>query len=294
MRLLPVVLAQSPARDPKTATGELRSEVATLHAEFPQAKAFIYPEYHTCRVSSLPNERRAAYEQVAEPLDGPRVTALCAAAAESGIWLVAGTVIEKGPRGELFNTAVVCSPAGELASYYRKAFPWRPFEPFTPGTGFTVFDIPDIGRAGLAICYDLWFPEVARQLAWMGAEVIVYPTQTSTSDRDQELVLAQAAASANQVFVVSVNAAMPDGVGRSIIADPEGIVRVAAPSEAPAVVTDVLDLDAVTRVRTLGTRGLNRMWSQLRAGDPPLRLPVYGGAIDPATWHPQRRGESDE
>jgi predicted amidohydrolase len=284
-----LVVAQAPARDPGSASEELCEDVARLHVEFPEAKMLLYPEYHTCRVQKLPSGLRAAYESIAEPLDGPRVQVLCAAAAEAGVWLVPGTVIEAGSNGELFNTAIICSPQGELAGYYRKAFPWRPFEPFTPGTEFTVVHVPGIGKIGLGICYDLWFPEVARQLAWMGADVIIYPAQTSTSDRDQELVLARAAAIANQVFVVSVNAAAPDGVGRSIVVDPEGIVRVVAPSEAPATVTDVLDLDAVTRVRSLGTRGLNRVWAQMRDDDPALPLSVYDGAMTPGNWRP--RGE---
>lgn len=290
MRALPVVLAQVPSRDPATAVDQLRDQVLALRAEFPQTRMFVYPEYHCCRVVSDPPSRRVAYEKIAEPLDGPRVQALCALAAEVGVWLVPGTVVEAGPGGEVFNTAIACSPEGELVASYRKAFPWRPFEPSTPGTEFTVFDVPEVGRVGLAICYDLWFPEVARQLAWMGAEVLVYPTLTSTADRDQELVLARAAAIANQVFVVAVNGGAPSGVGRSIVVDPEGIVRVEAPSEAPTVMTDVLDLDAVTRVRTFGTRGLNRMWSQMSENDQPLPLPVYGGAITPATWQPGATG----
>jgi predicted amidohydrolase len=103
-------------------------------------------------------------------------------------------------------------------------------------------------------------------------------------DRAQELVLARANAIVNQVFVISVNAAAPVGVGQSLVVDPEGLVRVAAPSEAPTVLTDVLDLDHVTRAREFGTAGLNRLWNQFRPGDEPLALPLYEGRIDPARW----------
>lgn len=285
MRPLPIVVAQAPARDPSSATRDLREEVRGLCADFPDTRLVVYPEYHTCRVRGDPHDRRRSYEGLAEPLDGPRVQELCALAKEAGVWLLPGTIIERGPRGELFNTAVLCSPDGDLAGSYRKAFPWRPFEPFDPGDEFTVVDLPGIGRIGLAICYDLWFPEVARSLAWMGADLLVYPAQTSTCDREQELVLARAAAIANQVFVLSVNAAAPDGTGRSLVVDPEGLVRVQAPSETATVLTDVVDVDSVERVRTHGTCGLNRLWSQVRPGDPPLPLPVYGGAITPERWH---------
>ena len=135
-------------------------------------------------------------------------------------------------------------------------------------------------------------PEVSRHLAWMGAEVIVVPTLTPTSDRPQELVLTQANAIANQVFVVSVNGAAPYGTGRSLIVDPEGLVRHQA-GEGATVISDVLDLDAVTRVRRYGTAGLNRMWQQFRDGDQALELPLYGGRIDSTTWRCRgRRAQS--
>ncbi len=72
-------------------------------------------------------------------------------------------------------------------------------------------DLAGIGRVGLNICYDAWFPEVSRQLAWMGAEVILNVVKTTAPDRRQELVLAKANAIVNQVFVVSVNCAGPAG-----------------------------------------------------------------------------------
>jgi hypothetical protein len=93
--------------------------------------------------------------------------------------------------------------------------------------------------------------------------------------------------------VVSLNAAAPVGTGQSIVVDPEGLVRVQAPSEAPANLTDVIDLDEVERVRTYGTCGLNRLWSQFRPEDPVLELAVYRGSIDPTAWEPasQTAGE---
>jgi len=117
----------------------------------------------------------------------------------------------------------------------------------------------------------------------MGAEVIVVPTLTPTSDRPQELVLTQANAIVNQVYVVSVNGAAPYGTGRSLIVDPEGLIRHQA-GEGATVISDVLDLDAVRRVRRYGTTGLNRMWSQFRNDDEALELPLYNGRVHPATW----------
>jgi predicted amidohydrolase len=136
---------------------------------------------------------------------------------------------------------------------------------------------------GLSICYDSWFPEVARHLAWMGAEVIISPTLTTTIDRAQELVLARAQSIANQVFFVSVNGAAPGGCGQSLVVDPEGVVRAQA-GEAATVLTDVLDLGQVETVRRYGTSGLNRMWQQLSPEDSVIELPLYDGRIDPMTW----------
>ena len=79
--------------------------------------------------------------------------------------------------------------------------------------------------------------------------------------------------------------------GRSLVVDPEGIVRVEA-GEAPTVLTDVLDLDHVSTVRRYGTSALNRMWQQMEPGDMPIELPLYRGRIDPDTWLPvDGRGE---
>ena len=137
-----------------------------------------------------------------------------------------------------------------------------------------VFDMEGIGRAGLMICYDGWFPEVARHLSWMGAEVILQPTATGTSDRDQELVLARANAIVNQSYVVNVNMGGRPGPGRSIICDPEGHpLQVAGDGEE--YLTEVLDLDAVTRAREYGSVGLNRMWAQLEDEGRALAFPLY-------------------
>jgi len=148
-------------------------------------------------------------------------------------------------------------------------------------------DLAGIGRVGLNICYDAWFPAVSRQLAWMGAEVILNVVKTTTPDRRQELVLAKANAIVNQVFVVSVNCAGPTGKGLSIIVDPEGNTIAAADDDAPVLLTAKLDLAAVEHVRTHGTENLNRPWSQFRDGEDAVELPVYQGRISPATWAPQ-------
>ncbi|HVL54263.1 MAG TPA: carbon-nitrogen hydrolase family protein, partial [Vitreimonas sp.] len=174
---------------------------------------------------------------------------------------------------------------------YRKVFPWRPWETSAAGTEFTVFDVDGVGRLGLMICYDGWFPEVSRQLAWLGAEVLVQVTATPTSDREQEIVLARANAIANQVYVVNVNMGGRPGPGRSVIVDPEGhVLQMAGDGEEQ--LSEVLDLDVVTRVREYGSVGLNRLWEQLDAEGPGLPLPMYGGAA--IQRRPATRRDSNE
>ncbi|GHH87496.1 hydrolase [Streptomyces sulfonofaciens] len=288
-RPLPIAVVQAPPRPAAEPVSGFAEEVGRLVERFPQTRLAAFPELHLCGVDGPPGRTEEQMRDAAVPLTGRRVAELGELAGDLGIWLLPGSICERGPEGELFNTALAFSPDGRLAASYRKVFPWRPYEPFAPGDRFVVLDVPEAGRVGFAICYDAWFPEVGRQLAWMGAEVIVNPVMTTTGDRAQELVLARANAIVNQVFVVSVNTAGPVGTGRSLVVDPEGRVRTEAPDAGATVLTDVLDLDDVTRVRTFGTAGLNRMWSQFTDADAPVDLPLYGGRIDPRTWSPAHR-----
>jgi predicted amidohydrolase len=194
----------------------------------------------------------------------------------------------------VYNTALVFNPAGELVSFYRKIFPWRPSEPFTMGNEFSVFELPGLGRVGLNICYDIWFPEITRQLTWMGAELIVNLVRTTTPDRKQELVLVQASSIVNQVYILSINAAAPIAVGRSIVTDPDGdIVEQALDDSNLFIYTDI-DFDRVAQIRSQGTAGVNRMWEQFLPHDPDINLPIYAGRINPRTWRPGMMNSNKE
>ena len=66
---------------------------------------------------------------------------------------------------------------GEVVGRYDKIFPFYPYETgVTGGDEFLIFDVPDVGRFGITICYDMWFPETSRTLAVQGVEVILHPT----------------------------------------------------------------------------------------------------------------------
>ncbi len=265
-------------RDPEATLGLLARRVRSLRATVPHAQLAVLPELHLSAPPSTLEEHSGYAREVAVEIPGPLTEALGRIAAESEIWLVPGSVYELASDGRVHNTAVVLAPDGELVASYRKVFPWQPHETCAPGEEFVTFDIPEVGRVGLAICYDGSFPETFRQLAWMGAELILQVNLTTTSDREQELVMARANAIFNQLYVVSLNAASPAGVGRSLIADPEGLVRVAS-GAGEEMLTDVLDLEAVERVRRFGTAGVSRMWEQMMREGPGIELPMYGGPV---------------
>ncbi|WP_350003825.1 carbon-nitrogen hydrolase family protein [Pseudarthrobacter sp. WHRI 8279] len=285
-RILPLIAAQARPRLIGEPVSAFADEVKEALEAQPHSKLVVFPELHLFGDEDPDLQRTEMLQASAEPLVGPRVKELKQLAKDLNIWLVPGSVCERGPEGQLFNTQLVLSPDGELAGYYRKIFPWRPFEPYDPGDRFTTVDLPGIGRVGLNICYDAWYPEVSRQLAWMGADVILNVVKTTTPDRKQELILAKANAIVNQVFMVSVNCAGPTGQGKSIIVDPEGNTLAEAADDQPQLLTAELDLAAVDRVRTHGTENLNRPWSQFREGEPAIELSVYQGRINPATWTP--------
>jgi len=190
-------------------------------------------------------------------------------------WVIPGSFYEK-QGDDIYNTAVVIGPDGEIVAKYRKIFPWRPLETSTPGEEFCVFDIPDIGRFGLCICHDQWFPEMARTLAWMGAEAVFCPTATITPDRSQEIIMAQANAIANQVYWFSLNGVGAGGIGRSVFVDPEGRILQSSGS-GEQLMTEIIDLDLVSRARRYGTVGQCQVWKEL--GSFKGKFPVYEGPI---------------
>jgi predicted amidohydrolase len=207
----------------------------------------------------------------AMPISNPSVDQIMDWARKNKKWIIPGSVYEK-EKDKIYNTALVISPEGKIVAKYRKLFPWRPLEETEAGEDFCIFDIPGKGRFGLCICYDLWFPEVTRSLAWLGAEAVFCPTATYTSDRAQELIMARANAISNQLYLFNVNGLGVGGIGQSIFVDPEGRVLQTS-GAAEIIMTEVIDLDHTTRVREFGTMGQCQVWKAL--ADFKGRFPVY-------------------
>jgi hypothetical protein len=143
-------------------------------------------------------------------------------------------------------------------------FPFFPYEVgVTPGEAFCVFDVPEVGRFGISICYDMWFPETIRTLAVMGAEVILHPTMTGTIDRDSELAIARAMATVNQCYLFDVNGLETGGSGRSIVCGPDGRVIYQAEGNEEIIPIE-LDVERVKRSRELGVLRLGQPLKSFR------------------------------
>jgi len=146
-----------------------------------------------------------SYIEGSEPVPGPATDFLGKIAQQYKIYIVAGLMERSGPA--IYNTAVLIGRDGNLAGKYRKvSLPREEIEGgVTPGNSYPVFDT-EFGRIGMMICWDLQFPEVARQLAMQGAEVIFMPIWGGN------LTLARARAIENQVYLVSSSYDMTSGV----------------------------------------------------------------------------------
>lgn len=188
--------------------------------------------------------------------DGPTARAMSAAAREAGVWLHAGSVVERAPGGELFNTSLVFSPDGGLAATYRKihrfGFDRGEATLMAAGTEPVTVDHP-AGRIGLATCYDLRFPELFRRLVDAGARAFVVPAGWPRARAAHWTLFARARAVEDQAYVLACGTAgthadVPQA-GRSMVVDPWGEVVAEAPDAEEQVVTAEIDPAAVDTVR---------------------------------------------
>jgi deaminated glutathione amidase len=210
----------------------------------------------------------------AEPIPGPLTDVLAGKAREHGIYLHGGSILERVEgQPKLFNTTAVFDPAGEIVATYRKIHlfdidleagaSYRESNTISPGEEIVTFELDGV-TVGLAICYDLRFPELFRILVLQGAEVILLPAAfTLMTGKDHWEPLIRARAIENSLFMVAPAQVgqHPPGLwcnGRSMVVDPWGLV-VAQASDAPTVLTATIDLDAVGRVRRQIPSLANRM-----------------------------------
>ena len=218
---------------------------------------------------------------LAEPIPGPSTDYYAQLAKEQGIVLVT-SLFERRAAGLYHNTAVVFDKDGTIAGCYRKMH--IPDDPayyekfyFTPGDlGFHPIDT-SVGRLGVLVCWDQWFPEAARLMALQGAQILIYPTaigyeSTDTPEEQQRqreawTTVQRGHAVANGLPVVAVNrvgfepdpSKQTNGIqfwGSSFVAGPQGELLYRAPDNEEALALVDIDLQHSEQVR--------RWWPFLR------------------------------
>lgn len=226
---------------------------------------------------------------LAEPVPGPTTEALGDIARQTSTVLVV-PIFERRAPGLYHNSAAIIEADGRIVGLYRKMH--IPDDPayyekfyFTPGDlGFPAFDTR-VGRIGILICWDQWYPEAARLVALHGAGVLFYPTaigwhpheKTTLGDTQREAwrTVQRGHAIANGVYVAAVNRVghevMPGGGagiefwGSSFLCDPQGVIVAEAAVDQEAIVLGQIDLAYLEEVR--------RHWPFLRD----RRIDAYGG-----------------
>ncbi|MCA0930726.1 carbon-nitrogen hydrolase family protein [Ruegeria profundi] len=235
----------------------MRHRIEILMARFPWTQMALFSEL-------------APYgplDRFAQPFPNDALVNFQEDARRFGIWLIPGSMFEKTEDGRILNTSVVINPDGEIVAKYSKMFPFRPYEAgISAGTDFCVFDVPEVGRFGLSICYDIWFPETTRQLTSQGVEVLLHPVLTGTTDRDAELAIARATAAQFQCYVFDVNGLGAGGVGRSVVVDPSATVLHQSAGQEDMFPIEI-DLNQVRRQRETGLKGLGQVLKSFRDRD---------------------------
>lgn len=243
------------------------------------ANLIVLPEL--ANTGYLFSNRRDAFEH-AEPVpDGPSTRAWMDFAQRHQVYLVAGLAEREGM--QLFDTAVLLGPDG-LIGKYRKAHLWNKEKLwFTPGNlGFPVFETP-IGRIGLLICWDIWFPEVPRILTQQGADIICSlnnwvwtpPPLFDEAGKCMASYLTMTAAHVNNVFIAAANRIGEEYGGRylgcSLIAGTNGwpIGKVASPSEQTILYADI----------DLSTARSAPIWNELNDLQRDRRIDLYDGML---------------
>ncbi|MBM9535798.1 carbon-nitrogen hydrolase [Desulfobulbus alkaliphilus] len=286
MNILTVGLVQQRCVDDRQ-KNIARSVEAIREAATRGAWLVVLQELH-CSQYFCQTEATACFD-LAEPIPGPATTEFGALARELGIVLVT-SLFEKRAPGLYHNTAVVLERDGSIAGRYRKMH--IPDDPgyyekfyFTPGDlGFQPI-ATSVGRLGVLVCWDQWYPEAARLMAMAGADLLIYPTaigydlndplEEQIRQREAWITIQRSHAIANGIPVVSVNRVGfepdPSGVGagaqfwgHSLVAGCQGELLALADNDQEQVLVIDLDRERSEQVR--------RLWPYFRD----RRIDAYG------------------
>lgn len=219
----------------------------------------LFEREYFCRV-----EDEGLFANAKPTAEHPSVVAMQTLAAELKVWIPTSFFEADGPH--YYNSLAMVGPDGKIAGVYRKShIPDGPgYEEkfyFRPGnTGFKVWDGPDRSTLGVGVCWDQWYPETARAMMLMGADILFYPTAIGSEPHDTSLDTARlwrramvGHAVSNVVPIVAANrVGVEHGqtfYGSSFIADERGDILAELDREEEGVVTATLDLDRVKRHR---------------------------------------------
>lgn len=198
-----------------------------------------------------------------ESIPGPTSARLSELARRHHIYLLAGSFLEKSDENRAYNTSLLLSPDGEILAHYRKIHLFdvdisgqvrvKESDTKKPGREVVASDTP-LGTFGLSVCYDLRFPELYRQLAQQGAEVIFVPSAfTFPTGAAHWEPLLRARAIENQAYVIAPNQIGKNvhgfaDYGNSMIIDPWGKV-IARAADKECLITAEIDRDYLEKVR---------------------------------------------
>lgn len=190
-------------------------------------------------VSVLPNDKRYDFVSTAEPMDGPIIKRLGCLAKRHGAYIVGGLYTARN--GKAYNSAVLFAPDGSIVGVFDKVhLPAGEEIGVTPGNCFPVFET-DYGKIGMLICWDMQFPEAAREIALAGADLIACPTW------GWENIYGLCRAYENSVAIVAAMSLPPtgmiaEGADPSCIVDNMGRIRAAGSRTEPGIITAEMDI----------------------------------------------------
>ncbi|MEM8870121.1 MAG: formamidase [Pseudomonadota bacterium] len=242
---LPVV--ETPA-DLATQTQVIVDMVGKARRNMGTMDLVVFPEYALHGLSMDINP------EIMCSLDGPEVAAFKAACIEHDIW-GCFSIMEKNPGGMPYNSGLIIDNTGELKLYYRKLHPWVPVEPWEPGDlGIPVIEGPKGVKLSLIICHDGMFPEMAREAAYRGAEVMLRTAGYTAPIRDSWRFTNQSNAFCNLMITASVCMCGTDGtfdsMGEGMICNFDGaIIAHGTSGRANEIITAEVRPDLVREAR---------------------------------------------
>jgi len=204
---LPVVA--TPA-DLSAQTARIVAMVGKARRNLPTMDLVVFPEYALHGLSMDTNPA------IMCSLGGPEVAAFKQACIDNRIW-GCFSIMESNPGAYPFNSGVIIDDSGALRLYYRKMHPWVPVEPWEPGNlGIPVYDGPNGSKVALIICHDGMFPEMARECAYKGANIMLRTAGYTAPIRHAWHVSNQSNAFSNLMYTANVCMAGTDGVFNSM------------------------------------------------------------------------------